>query len=291
VADAEPVRRWRSLLATATESIGDAQHARWICEEASGLTGAELTANLDDEATARAARYVDLMVERRLAGEPIQYVIGSWPFRHIDLAIDRRVLIPRPETEMVAGVAIELARAVGPERVVVDLGTGSGAIGLSCAFELPIDGTSVWLTDASSDALDVATANLVGIGRAARNVRVALGEWFDALPPEVIADVVVANPPYVSVGSPAIEPSVVEWEPTIALFGGVDGLECHRTIVRHAPGRLRPGGWLVLEIGADQGQAVARLLADAGFGEVAVRRDHAGLDRIVVGRRGDVSGR
>ena len=102
-------------------------------------------------------------------------MLGQWSFRHIELAIDRRVLIPRPETELVAGVAIDKARTFGPPRTVVDLGTGSGAIGLSLAAELPLDGTTVWMTDASADALDVARANLAGLGRTGRNVRVGEG--------------------------------------------------------------------------------------------------------------------
>ena len=100
--------------------------------------------------------HLDAMVARYRAGEPLQYVLGRWSFRHLDLAVDRRVLIPRPETELVAGVAIELAAAIGPPRLVADLGTGSGAIGLSLAAELPLDGTTVWITDASEDALAVA---------------------------------------------------------------------------------------------------------------------------------------
>ena len=127
---------------------------------------------LDDAPTERMVAHLDAMLARLATGEPLQYVLGQWSFRRIELAIDQRVLIPRPETELVAGVAIEKAMGVGPTRTVADLGTGSGAIGLSLAFELPLDGTTVWITDASADALDVARANLAGLGRPGRNVRV-----------------------------------------------------------------------------------------------------------------------
>jgi release factor glutamine methyltransferase len=215
----------------------------------------------------------------------LAYVLGRWDFRHLDLAIDRRVLIPRPETEVVAGVAIDLARAVPAPVVVADLGTGSGAIGLSLAHELPTDGVTVWLTDSSPDALDVARANLAGIGRRGANVRIAEGAWFGALPPGVTLDVVVANPPYVAAGSADLDEGVRGWEPHGALFAGPDGLRDLRAIIEAAPGFIRPGGWLVLEIGADQGPAVARLMGGGAYTDVSIRPDLTGRDRVAVGRR------
>ena len=215
----------------------------------------------------------------------MQYVLGEWSFRHLTLAVDRRVLIPRPETELVAEVAIDLAAACAPTRVVADLGTGSGAIGLSLAFELPRRGTEVWLTDASREALDVATANLAGIGPAAANVRVAHGSWFDALPDDVQFDVIVSNPPYVAVGSPDLDDMVGDWEPAAALFAGRDGLDDIRVLANGAPDRLRPGGSLVLEIGSDQRRAVEDLLERAGLVDVEIRPDLSGRDRIATARR------
>ena len=201
--------------------------------------------------------HLDAMTARLRTGEPLQYVLGEWSFRRITLAVDRRVLIPRPETELVADVASAKASEVGPTRVVADLGTGSGAIGLSLAHELPLDGTTVWITDADVDALDVARANIAGLGRAGVNVRVAHGSWFDALPDDLHFDVIVSNPPYVAADSPDLEAIVGDWEPHAALFAGPDGLDDIRRIIADAPARLRSGGWLVLEIGADQGDAVA----------------------------------
>jgi len=173
--------------------------------------------------------------------------------------------------------------------VVVDLGTGSGAIGLAVAEELPLEGTAVWLTDASPDAIDVARANLAGIGRSAANVRIAEGSWFDALTEhrDLLrhgVHVVVSNPPYVELEDPRVAASVLDWEPGSALFAGDDGLDAIRIIIGEARDWLVPGGALVLEIGCDQGARCSALARDAGFVDVEVRQDAAGLDRILVAR-------
>jgi release factor glutamine methyltransferase len=275
----------RELLRQTAEVVGSVHEARWLVEVATALDGPELDTALTEPVTVRTVADLDVMVARYLAGEPLQYVMGRWSFRRLDLAIDRRVLIPRPETELVAGVAIELAAAVPSTRSVVDLGTGSGAIGLSLAHELPLAGTTVWITDVSDDALAVARANLAGLGRAAVNVRTAHGSWFEALPAGAVFDVVVSNPPYVAESSGELAASVREWEPACALFAGADGLDAIRIIVRDAPDRLRPSGWLVLEIGSDQGAAVADLLVATGYHGVEIRDDLAGHDRIAIGRR------
>ncbi|BAN01362.1 peptide chain release factor N(5)-glutamine methyltransferase [Ilumatobacter coccineus] len=283
--DADQTISWSELLRETEAIIGDRAHARWICETATSSTPDEFRAMLDQPAGERAVGHLDAMVARYRTGEPIQYVLGSWGFRRLDLAVDRRVLIPRPETEQLAEMAIEKAATFGPTRTVADLGTGSGAIGLSIADELPIEGTTVWLTDASDDALAVAQANLAGLGRAAINVRIAHGSWFDALPDDVMFDVIVSNPPYVADGSVELEPIVADWEPTSALLSGSDGLDDIEVIVAGAPARLRPGGWLLLEHGHDQGDSVRALLEVAGFVDVETKRDLADLDRITAGRR------
>ncbi len=275
----------RGLWAQTTEVLGARHQARWICEVATSLDGDEFDAALDEPVTERMVRHHDAMVARYRAGEPLQYVLGRWGFRRLDLAIDRRVLIPRPETELLVEAVLEvLADRPGPRRVA-DLGTGSGAIGLALAAELPLAGTEVWITDVDEDALDVARANLAGLGRAARNVRAGAGSWFDALPDDLAFDVIVSNPPYVAEGSPLLEESVGEWEPAGALFAGVDGLDAYRVLVPGALGRLATDGWLVLEIGADQGAAVRGLCEAAGYAGVEVRTDPAGHDRVVVARR------
>ena len=274
---------WRELLAETTALLDESTHARWVCETATATSPVEFRGLLDEPATERAVAHLDAMVARARVGEPIQYVLGSWAFRHLDLAIDERVLIPRPETELVAELAIGLAAAAGPIRHVADLGTGSGAIGLAMADELPQDGTNVWITDVSADAVAVARDNLAGLGRSAANVTVAEGSWFDALPAEMRFDVIVSNPPYVADSSVEIEHIVSDWEPSAALFSGPDGLDDLRTIIDEAPRHLRPNGWLVVEHGHDQGSVVREMMTTAGLVEAETRRDLAGLDRVSLG--------
>ncbi len=260
--------------------------ARWLCEVASGCDGEEFLEILEQPATQGCVAHLDSMLARLHAGEPLQYVLGRWGFRHLDLMVDRRVLIPRPETETVVEIALERARSMRFPIICADLGTGSGAIGLSLATELPIEGVTVWMTDRSSDALDVARANAAGIGRAGANVRMAQGEWFDALPDELHGQlaIVVSNPPYVSADDRDLEPIVRDWEPPEALFGGTDGLDEIRQLVAAAPLWLRPGGWLVIEMGASHGDRTIDLLRAAGFEEISVSRDLTDRDRIAVGR-------
>jgi release factor glutamine methyltransferase len=273
---------WRALLAQTTTRVGEHPAARWLCEVASGADRVDDV--LDERATTRMVAHLDSMITRHAAGEPLAYVLGRWSFRHLDLAVDPRVLIPRPETEVVAGVAVELARTRPLPVTVADLGTGSGAIGLALADELPVLGVTVWLVDDDPDALDVARANLAGIGRRAANVRIAAGSWFDALPAGTVVDVAVSNPPYVATDSPELDQAVRRWEPAHAVFAGADGLVSIRRLVADAPRFIRPGGWLVLEIGADQGPAVEELLRASGFADVEIRPDLAGRDRVAVAR-------
>jgi release factor glutamine methyltransferase len=282
---ADSTTTWRALWNETADLLEDRQHARWICEAASSTEPDEFLAALDEAPTVRMVQHLDQMVARYRTGEPLQYVLGRWGFRRLDLAVDPRVLIPRPETELVVDVALSVARRAQLPRTIVDLGTGSGAIGLALADELPQDGTLVWVTDASADALDVARANLAGIGRSAQNVRVGHGSWFDALPDDLVADVIVSNPPYVADDSPALERIVGEWEPGAALFAGPDGLDDIRIIIDGAADRLRPGGWLILEIGHDQGPPVQQLLHAAGYENVEIRQDFNDLDRIALAQR------
>ncbi len=278
---------WRELWAETTRALGDRNHARWMCEVASSYDAGEFLAELDQPATQRMVAHLDAMIARRQSGEPLQYVLGRWQFRTLDLMVDRRVLIPRPETEWVCDAAVQIARSLQKRPCrIADLGTGSGAIGLSLAAELPIGSAEVWLTDVSDDALDVARANLAGIGRAAGCVRIGRGSWFDGLPDNVRGslDLIVGNPPYIASGDPSVEQSVTDWEPHVALFAGDDGLDDIRCIITQAPQWLTIGGWLVLEIGTGQGPAVRDLLDQAGLSEVEIRPDLAGHDRTAIGQ-------
>lgn len=248
--------------------------ARWLVEECAP--------DPDGAVTTRAIAHFDGLLARREAGEPLQYVFGHWTFRSLDLLVDRRVLIPRPETEVVAEVAIDELRRLGGG-VAVDLGTGSGAIALALADEVRT--AEVWAVDESADALAVARANLAGIGRAGARVRLVEGDWFGGLPADLRGrvDVIVANPPYVAEGD-ELPAEVADWEPASALLAGPDGLDDLRRIVAEAPAWLARPGALVVELAPAQAEAVTALARQAGFGEVRVRVDLTGRERMVVAR-------
>ena len=278
---------WAALLAEATRRIGG-DDARWIVEEVTGVSPGGLHAVLDDLVTERGVARFDSLVNRRAEGEPLQYVLGRWGFRTLDLMVDRRVLIPRPETEIVAGLAVDevevRSRRRADEVLVVDLGTGSGAIGLSVATECVR--SRVMATDSSTDALAVARANLAGIGRAATRVSLHEGRWFSALPPELrgTLDVIVSNPPYVA-DTEQLPAIVSDWEPVSALRSGPEGLDDLRIIVDEAPNWLNAEGALVLEMAPDQVAVVADWCRGAGL-HTEVKQDLAGRDRAVLARRG-----
>ena len=226
---------------------------------------------------ARNERERAALVARRESGEPLQYVVARWGFRTLELYVDRRVLIPRPETEIVAGAVIDL----DPQDVVVDLGTGSGAIALSVAVETKA--RRIIATDASPDALAVARANLAGLGRPATRVELYEGDWFDALPNAIrgAVEVIVSNPPYVAEHE-ALPSEVIDWEPRGALVAGPTGLEAIERIVGEARDWLKPGGALVVEVAPHQRQAVLALCVD--YAETEIRQDLAGRDRVVIAR-------
>jgi release factor glutamine methyltransferase len=257
--------------------------ARWLVEE---VAAGSWPAVLDEVATERAGARFEELVARRAAGEPLQYVVGHWPFRSLDLMVDRRVLIPRPETEVVVDVALaELDRLGHEEPVAVDLGTGSGAIALSLVAERP--SVQVWATDASPDALAVARANLAGLGAVAARVRMAEGSWWAALPAELAGTISLAtsNPPYISSGEMGgLDGAVVDWEPRSALEAGPEGTEDVQTILSGAPAWLAPRAAVVVEIAPHQAAEVRDMARTAGFAAVEVHQDLAGRDRIVVAR-------
>ena len=278
---------WRELMANTAETLGDTAVARWLCEHASGLDAEEYVAELDELVNARSGIHLDAMIRRVLDGEPVQYVMGRWAFRYLDLLVDQRVLIPRPETELIVEIVLRHVGASKGPFTMADLGTGSGAIGLSLLHELPLHSATVWMTDASADAIDIARANAAGIGRPAAGERFETGSWWDALPSDIagLCDVVVSNPPYIAHGDAEVETSVNEWEPHSALFAGDDGLDDIRTITAGAPQWLRHGGLLVVEMGHTQAEAVSELFAAAGLTDVTVHKDLTGHDRFVSGQK------
>ena len=282
---------WRTLWDETSLVTGRPQ-ARWLCEEASGAFGPEFLEVVAQPATERCVAHLDSMLARVRQGEPLQYVLGHWSFRRLDLLVDQRVLIPRPETELVVEVALGCARQAALEHAdrplqLADLGTGSGAIGLSLATELPRGLAEVWLTDVSADALDVARANTAGLGMAGTAVRFGHGSWFVALPPTLRGQlaVVVSNPPYIAHDDERVQEAVRAWEPSIALFADDNGLAHVSTLAAGSAEWLRSGGWLVVEIGSGQAAAVVDVLQAAGLADVEVRPDLAGHDRIAIARK------
>jgi release factor glutamine methyltransferase len=278
---------WKRLIEEGTVALEAAlggsrrREATWIVERVSGYTSTELFRSGDELVTARAVAFFDQLVARRSAGEPLQYVLGRWSFRSLELLVDARVLIPRPETEIVAGLGIYHLRTYDRPVRAVDLGCGSGAIGLSIAVEVPA--AQVWLSDVSAEALAVAQANVSGLGRAGARISTCVGSWFDALPGELRGtfDLVISNPPYVA-RTAEIEQVVVDWEPHVALFGPDDpGDGFLRTIVAEAGQWLAPGGALVLEMGPDQTNAIAAVCETGGL-SAQIQPDAAGRPRAVV---------
>ena len=213
-------------------------------------------------------------LQRRLQGEPVAYITGRKDFFGLTLAVDARVLDPRPDTEILVEWALELLPP-GPTGRVLDLGTGSGAVALALQHQRPA--AQVTAVDASVDALAVASANAQRLNLP---VKCVLSHWMDnvAGPFELI----VSNPPYVAEGDPHLV--ALTHEPLSALTSGVDGLDDIRQIIAQAPSRLAPGGWLLLEHGWDQAAPVQALMRRAGFEEVQSRRDLGGIERCTGAR-------
>ena len=263
--------------------IGDPRFdAELLLAEAIGEDRAQIAANPQAGVPPPAARRFGEMVRRRLRREPVAYILGRRGFRHIELAVDPRVLIPRPETELLVELALELRPGS-----VLDLGTGSGAIALAIASELPE--CEVAAADTSSSALEVARANAARLGLAER-VRFLGG----SLPLDERFDLVVANLPYVAEADwPSLQPEVTEWEPREALLAGADGLDAIRGFLSDRVRLLSryprqkansADGAVALEVGEGQAGRVGEMLSEAGFGDIETRTDLAGIERVVIGR-------
>lgn len=219
------------------------------------------------------------LIARRAAGEPTSYLTGTREFYGRTFAVDPRVLVPRPETELLVEAVLQAVPRDAEVRVL-DLCTGSGCVGITLALERPR--ARVLATDASPGAVEVARANAAALGVADR-FEARLGDLLAPVEGEAPFDVVVANPPYVPTGElPTLSPEV-RHEPPLALDGGADGLDVVRRIAEEAPRRLVPGGLLALEIGDGQGPAVRSLLEAAGYGSVRIERDLARHDRLALG--------
>jgi len=255
-----------------------ASEARLFLREILGCTAAQIAAYPERAlAAGQAGRFVELLT-RRVAGEPVAYLLGEREFYGRRFGVSSAVLIPRPETELV--VDLVLARVVpGSTPAILDLGTGSGALAVTLALEIPA--AQVTAVDFSPSALDVARANAAAL---AAPVRFVESDWFAALDAARF-DFIVSNPPYIAENDPHLAQGDVRFEPATALAAGPTGLDDLRRISAAAPGFLAAGGWLMMEHGYDQAAAVRALLVAAGFVEVASAQDLAGIERISFGRR------
>jgi len=249
--------------------------AELLLAEALAVDRTALFTDPGREVAGPAVRLFQNAVRRRsVSCEPVAYILGRKGFRFIDLDVDARVLVPRPETELLVEVGLTLARGAR----VVDVGTGSGAIALALKHERP--DLVVCATDSSADALAVARANATQLGL---DVRLIDGDLLAGAGP---CDAVLCNPPYVAEGERAsLAPEITRHEPDGALFAGEDGLDVIRRLVPAAAGSLVAGGLLAIEVGEGQAGAVARMLVSDGFRDVRALRDLAGIERVVTGLR------
>lgn len=271
----------REALHSATIALGAAGcdtprlDAELLLADALGVRREQLVLEPDAEVAGEPARrYREHVRRRSVEREPVAYILGRRHFRRLELAVDRRALIPRPESELLVEVGLSLPH----EARVLDVGTGSGAIALALADERP--DLRVSASDSSGAALELARENAerLGIG-----VGLLEADLLEGVPDEF--DAILSNPPYVSDGERArLAPEIVRHEPAAALFAGADGLDAIRALVGQA-GRRGAVRLLALEVGIGQAPAVAQLMQQAGFANVDTRRDLAGIERVVVGGR------
>lgn len=276
----------REVLGSATRRLGAAGvptpevDARWLLCHALGVTPSWLALRGAEAVPAGAMAQVDALVGRRTAREPLQLLLGSVGFRYLELEVRPGVFIPRPETEVLAGAAIERTPGGG---VVVEPCTGTGAV--ACAVAQEAAASRVVATDRSAAAADLARANAAHLGLA---VDVLEGDLLAPVPPELRGhvDVLVSNPPYVAGGElPALEPEVRDWDPVEALVSGPTGHECSDRLIAEGRDWLRPGGWLLVEVADTRAHEVAARCAAAGYEDTAVLDDLAGRPRVVRARR------
>ena len=284
---------WRDTIARAgaylrAKSVPDAEVAAELLAARLLRTGrGTLAAHLEKEVPERFLEAMRRGMARLANGEPVQYVLGEWDFRHLTLKCDRRALIPRPETEelvtrVLAYLNARSARQPSSAPFVVDVGTGTGAIILSLAQEFR--GAAAFLgTDVSEDAIALAQENAAKCALAGK-VKFAVSDGLDDFDEPECIDVIVSNPPYIeSAVCDALDPRVRDYEPRLALDGGATGLDFYDRYLGDALNVLKPGGAVFFEIGEGQGGALAKLMADYGFADVKIEKDFAGHDRYASG--------
>jgi len=261
--------------------------AKWMIGEVSGVTQPN---DYEEQAKPIQLKRLNKLIERRIAGEPLQYVLGRWQFRELDLFVDDRVLIPRPETEILVGYALEECESkksvsdAAKILNVADLGCGSGAIGLSIARE--IQNVSVWCTDMSEEAISVTRANLAGLGMAGQRVSISQGFWFEALPEEMLGkfDIIISNPPYIG-DNEELPLEVSRWEPPSALRAGPLGTEDLSFLLNNSIEWLSADGLLILELAPMQANEMVKEAKNLNYREVQLRRDLTGRERVLMAKK------
>jgi len=262
----------------AARTLGvDRLDAQLLLARALGVPRTWVLAHADTALDAAARARFESDCARRAGGEPLAYLLGEKEFHGLRLVVDRRVLVPRPETETLVDWALDRLAELGAAPAVADLGTGSGAIALAVGHARP--DARLCAVDASTDALAVARANGERLG--ITNVEWLHGDWWSALAGRRF-DLALCNPPYVAGGDPHL--AALRHEPALALTPGGDGLAALRAVVAGAPEHLAAGGWLLLEHGYDQAGPVTQLLLERGFDRVRTRSDLAGVARCTGGR-------
>lgn len=251
-------------------------HLLW--QQVLGVSRAWLLAHDTDPLDAAACAAYDALEARRVAGEPMAYILGRREFFGHDFRVTPAVLIPRPETELLVECGLQAIEGLQAPRVL-DLGTGSGAVAVSVALARP--DARVCATDCSAAALAIATMNASALGA---TVQFLCGNWYDTLRPSMRFDLIVANPPYVASDDAHLSAGDLRFEPLCALTDGADGLSALRQIIRDAPHHLAEGGALCVEHGFDQAGAVRGLFLDSGFDAIDSLRDLAGVERVTRGR-------
>lgn len=275
----------RTLLQQTCQRGLPALEAKLLLMQATGLNRTQLITQVECVLTHTQQQVFEALVQHRLHGEPIAYLLGYREFFSLDFQVSPATLIPRPETECLVEQSLKILQTV-PQPRVLDLGTGSGVIGVTLAYHLPH--VRMVMTDQSSAALAVAQHNAQRLLPPQTACVFRLGNWWQALTEEDRAfDLIVTNPPYIASHDPHLEQGDLRFEPRAALTDQEDGLSAIRLIIQGAPAYLRKGGFLLLEHGYDQASAIAALLRKAGFVDCFCYHDYAGIPRISGGRLPD----
>lgn len=244
------------------------------------MSRVELYVNFDRPVADEEKAAYRKLISERISGKPLQYIIGTQPFRHINLKVEQGVFIPRPETELLVDHVIEISKKMSGHLKIIDIGTGTGAIALSLAYEI-LD-SYIYAVDISERALDLARENALNLGLLGK-VSFIKSDLFENIDKDVSqADIIVANPPYIPTNViENLQTEVKDFDPKEALDGGEDGLDFYRHIIRDSSEYLKSGGFLVFEIGDGQSERIIEILKNNNFEDIQSLKDYAGKERII----------